>query len=116
MLKRTLPLIVAIAITLSPEAWSENMFSGKAKPNSFWWPDHVDLSVLRDQDEKSNAYGDDFDYAIAFNSVDLKVLKADIEKQLTTSQDWWPADWGLGSLWRTDDQNGLAQRRHLPYT
>ena len=94
MLKRTLPLVAAIAITLSPAAWSENMFSGKAKPNSFWWPDQVDLGSLRDHDEKSNAYGDDFDYAKAFNSVDLKTLKADIEKTLTTSQDWWPADWG----------------------
>jgi catalase-peroxidase len=70
------------------------MFSGKAKPNSFWWPDQVDLGPLRDHDDKSNAYGEDFDYAAAFNSVDLKALKADIEKVLTTSQDWWPADWG----------------------
>ncbi len=94
MLKRMLPLVAAVAIALSPEAWSENMFSDKAKPNSFWWPDQVDLGSLRDHDDKSNAYGDDFDYAKAFNSVDLKALKADIEKTLTTSQDWWPADWG----------------------
>ena len=94
MLKRTIPLVAAVAIVLSPAAWSDNMFSGKAKPNSFWWPDQVDLGSLRDHDEKSNAYGDDFDYARAFNSVDLKALKADIEKVLTTSQDWWPADWG----------------------
>ncbi len=94
MLKRTTPLIAAIAIALSPGAWSENMFSGKAKPNSFWWPDQVDLGPLRDHDNESNPYGDNFDYAKAFNSVDLKALKADIEKVLTTSQDWWPADWG----------------------
>ena len=94
MPKRTLPLVAAVAIALSPNAWSENMFSGKAKPNSFWWPDQVDLGALRDHDEKSNAYGDDFDYATAFNSVDINALKADIEKTLTTSQDWWPADWG----------------------
>ena len=94
MLKRTTPLIAAIAIALSPGAWSENMFSGKAKPNSFWWPDQVSLNSLRDHDDKSNPYGDDFDYAKAFNSVDLKALKADIKKVLTTSQDWWPADWG----------------------
>ena len=43
---------------------------------------------------RSNPYGDDFDYVEAFNSVDLNALKADIEKTLTTSQDWWPADWG----------------------
>ena len=94
MLKRTTPLIAAIAIALSPGAWSENMFSGKAKPNSFWWPDQVNLGSLRDHDNKSSPYGNDFDYANAFNSVDLKALKADIEKVLTTSQDWWPADWG----------------------
>jgi catalase-peroxidase len=94
MLKKTIPLVAAIAIAIVPAAQSENMFSGKAKPNSFWWPDQVDLGPLRDHDEKSSPYGDDFDYAKAFNSVDLKALKADIEKVLTTSQDWWPADWG----------------------
>ena len=93
MFKRTL-LISALAIAISSPVQSENMFSGKAKPNSFWWPDQVDLGALRDHDPKSNPYGDDFDYAEAFNSVDLKALKADIEKTLTTSQDWWPADWG----------------------
>ena len=50
--------------------------------NRFWWPDQVDLSPLRDHDAQSSAYGDDFDYAKAFNSVDLKALKADIEKVL----------------------------------
>ena len=94
MFKITLPLIAAIAIAITPAAQSENMFSGKAKPNSFWWPNQVDLGPLRDHDGTSNPYGDDFDYAKAFSSVDLKALKADIEKTLTTSQDWWPADWG----------------------
>ncbi|SFG99991.1 catalase/peroxidase HPI [Neptunomonas qingdaonensis] len=96
MLKKTLPLAIAmvIAITIAPVAQSENMFSGKAKPNSFWWPDQVDLAPLRDHNNKSNPYGDDFDYAEAFNSVDLKALKADITNTLTTSKDWWPADWG----------------------
>ena len=93
MFKRTL-LISALAIAMSSPVQSENMFSGKAKPNSFWWPDQVDLGALRDHDPASNPYGDDFDYAEAFNSVDMKALKADIEKTLTTSQDWWPADWG----------------------
>jgi len=94
MLKKTIPLVAVIAIALSPEVWSSNTIIGKAKPNSFWWPDQVNLSLLRDHDDKSSPYGDDFDYAKAFNSVDLKALKADIEKILTTSQDWWPADWG----------------------
>ena len=95
MLNKTIPLVAAIAIAIAPAVQSDNMFSeGKAKPNSFWWPDQLDLGSLRDHDEKSNAYGDDFDYAKAFDSVDLKALKADIEQVLTTSQDWWPADWG----------------------
>ena len=62
------------------------MFSGKAKPNSFWWPDQVDLGALRDHDPKSNPYGDDFDYAKAFNRVDLTALKA--EKRIKR----WPVD------------------------
>jgi len=94
MLKKMLPLAAAIAIAITPAAQSENMFSGKAKPNSFWWPEQVDLSPLRDQDKTSNPYGDDFDYAKALASVDLEGLKADIEEALTTSQDWWPGDWG----------------------
>jgi catalase-peroxidase len=95
MFKRTIPFAAAIAIAVAPVAQSDNMFSeGKAKPNSFWWPGMLDLEQLRSHDARSNPYGDDFDYARAFNSVDLKQLKADIEKVLTTSQDWWPADWG----------------------
>jgi catalase-peroxidase len=64
------------------------------KSNKFWWPEMLDLGQLRAHDSRSNPYGDDFDYAEAFASVDLDALKADIEKTLTTSQDWWPADWG----------------------
>ena len=94
MINKSLLLAAAIAITVAPVANSENMFSAKAKPNSFWWPNQVDLGSLRDHDSKSNPYGDNFDYAKAFKSVDLKALKADIEKTLTTSQAWWPADWG----------------------
>jgi catalase-peroxidase len=97
MRKRTIPLAaaiaIAIAIAIAPVAQSDNMFSG-AKPNSFWWPDQLNLEQLRSHDARSNPYGDDFDYAEAFSQVDLKALKADIKEVLTTSQDWWPADWG----------------------
>ena len=65
-----------------------------ATSNQFWWPDKLNLDQLRAHDASSNPYGDDFNYTKAFNSVDMKALKADIEKTLTTSQDWWPADWG----------------------
>lgn len=68
--------------------------AGQAKTNQFWWPDQLDLSPLRDHDARSNPYGEDFDYAAAFNSLDLAAVKADIDTLLTDSQDWWPADWG----------------------
>ncbi|MDY6921018.1 MAG: catalase/peroxidase HPI [Pseudomonadota bacterium] len=94
MRKQTLSMVAAITVAMAPVAHSENMFSDKAKPNSFWWPEQVDLAPLRDHGASSNPYGDEFDYAKAFAKVDLEQLKADIEKVLTTSQDWWPADWG----------------------
>lgn len=65
-----------------------------AKTNEDWWPEKLNLNQLRAHDPESNPYGADFDYAKAFASVDFKALKADVEKTLTTSQDWWPADWG----------------------
>ncbi len=62
--------------------------------NKFWWPEQLDLSPLRQHAAESNPLGKDFDYAKAFATLDLKVVKKDIEKALTTSQDWWPADYG----------------------
>ncbi len=88
------------AATLMAAALSLLFVSGAAnaeamaKSNQFWWPGTLNLEQLRSHDARSNPYGDDFDYAEAFSRVDLDALKADIEKTLTTSQDWWPADWG----------------------
>ena len=62
--------------------------------NKDWWPDKLDLTALRQQDAGANPYGDDFDYAAEFATLDLDAVKADIEKVLTTSQPWWPADYG----------------------
>ena len=67
---------------------------GQAKRNQFWWPQQLDLSSLRDHDAQSNPLGADFDYAAAFNELDLAAVKADINATLTDSQDWWPADFG----------------------
>ena len=60
----------------------------------FWWPDQLDLSPLRQHASESNPLGQDFNYAKAFASLDLNVVKQDIKKVLTTSQEWWPADYG----------------------
>jgi len=68
--------------------------TGQPKSNQFWWPKQLDLSAVRDHDARSNPYGADFDYAAAFNALDLNAVKADINTLLTDSQDWWPADFG----------------------
>lgn len=62
--------------------------------NEDWWPNRLDLSMLRQNSEKSNPYGADFNYAEAFNSLDYAALKADLRDLMTDSQEWWPADWG----------------------
>lgn len=67
---------------------------GAVRTNQFWWPNQLDLSPLRAHDARSNPYGPDFDYGKAFNSLNLAQVKQDIDKLLTTSQDWWPADFG----------------------
>ncbi|MBK5912073.1 catalase/peroxidase HPI [Rhodothalassium salexigens] len=67
---------------------------GAAKSLQDWWPELVDLGPLRDNAAALDPRGADFDYAAAFDSVDLKALKADLEELMTTSQDWWPADYG----------------------
>ncbi|WP_299947717.1 catalase/peroxidase HPI [uncultured Microbulbifer sp.] len=72
----------------------EGPVQGQPKSNLFWWPDQLDLRPLRQHSPKSNPMGDEFDYAEAFKTLDLKAVKNDIEVLLKTSQDWWPADFG----------------------
>ena len=64
------------------------------KPNEFWWPNKINLSPLYQQSPQSNPYGDNFNYAKEFAKIDIEALKKDIKKVMTTSQDWWPADYG----------------------
>ncbi len=64
------------------------------KSNRFWWPESVDLGPLRENAMASAPYDKDFDYAAAFASLDLDAVKQDIETVMTTSVDWWPADFG----------------------
>jgi catalase-peroxidase len=62
--------------------------------NRGWWPDRLNLKILAKNPAVANPNGADFDYAAAFGTLDLAAVKADIEGVLTTSQDWWPADFG----------------------
>lgn len=62
--------------------------------NSQWWPNRLNLKILAKNPAVANPLGEDFDYAQAFESLDLAAVKQDIAEVLTTSQDWWPADFG----------------------
>ena len=62
--------------------------------NQDWWPNQLDVSVLHAQSDKVNPLGEDFDYATEFSKLNVKALKKDLVDLMTTSQDWWPADYG----------------------
>ena len=62
--------------------------------NQTWWPDQLDLKPLRQNAPQSDPMDDEFDYAEAVKELDVEALKKDIEEVMTTSQDWWPADYG----------------------
>src|SRR6184192_1681486 len=66
----------------------------RPRTNKDWWPDQLDLSVLHQNSPLSNPMGEEFNYAEEFKTLDLDALKKDIEEVMTTSQDWWPADYG----------------------
>ena len=59
-----------------------------------WWPERLDLSILDQNARQADPMGEEFDYVEAFEELDLKAVKADIEEVMTTSQDWWEADYG----------------------
>ncbi|MFA6300043.1 MAG: catalase/peroxidase HPI [Nocardioides sp.] len=67
---------------------------GRPHGNRDWWPEQVDLSVLRSQSSKVNPLGPDFKYSEEFKKLDLGELRRDVVQVLNTSQDWWPADFG----------------------
>ncbi|MDZ4846973.1 MAG: catalase/peroxidase HPI [Chitinophagales bacterium] len=97
--------------------------------NKHWWPNQLDLSVLRQHSELSNPMGGDFNYKEAFNSLDYEAVKKDLRELMTQSQDWWPADhghyggffirmaWHSAGTYRTGDGRGGAcegQQRFAP--
>jgi catalase-peroxidase len=73
----------------SPEAKAT-----RPRTNRDWWPNQLDLSVLHQHSPLSNPMDEDFDYAEEFKTLDLDALKQDLVELMTTSQDWWPADYG----------------------
>ncbi|MDT5132059.1 MAG: catalase-peroxidase, partial [Mycobacterium sp.] len=62
--------------------------------NRDWWPNQLNLKILQKNPAVANPMGEDFDYAAEFETVDLDALKSDLEDVMTTSQEWWPADYG----------------------
>jgi catalase-peroxidase len=102
---------------------------GDVNLNKDWWPNQLNLSVLRQNSILSNPMGNNFDYKKSFNSLDYFALKEDIRKILTQSQDWWPADfghygplfirmaWHSAGTYRTGDGRGgsrAGQQRFAP--
>ncbi|MGJ8725314.1 MAG: catalase/peroxidase HPI [Roseibacillus sp.] len=67
---------------------------GRGFTNRDWWPNYLNLNILRQQSNLSNPMGEDFDYAEEFKSLDLAAVKKDLVALMTDSQDWWPADFG----------------------
>lgn len=70
------------------------MSSKRGPDNSDWWPNKLNLSVLRQHSTKSDPMNSDFNYRKAFSELDYQALKKDLNELLTKSEDWWPADWG----------------------
>ncbi|MGJ3241934.1 MAG: catalase/peroxidase HPI [Opitutales bacterium] len=68
--------------------------AGSGFTNRDWWPNQLRLNILRQHSDLSDPMDPAFDYGKAFDALDLKAVKQDIEEVLTTSQDWWPADYG----------------------
>jgi catalase-peroxidase len=66
----------------------------RPRTNRDWWPNQLDLSVLHTHSSRSNPMGEGFDYAEEFRTLDVEALKRDVFELMTTSQDWWPADYG----------------------
>jgi catalase-peroxidase len=101
----------------------------KVTNNSDWWPNQLNLKVLRQNSTLSNPMGENFDYSKEFNTLDLQVLKKDIKDLMIKSEDWWPADfghygplfirmaWHSAGTYRTGDGRGgsrAGQQRFAP--
>ena len=108
---------------------STEMRSLLGRTNRDWWPQAMQLDILTESGKSANPYGEDFDYAEAFNTLDYAALKADLTALMTDSQPWWPADyghygpffirmaWHAAGTYRTGDGRGgsnSGQQRFAP--
>ncbi len=95
MQKKSIYLLTVLAIVMTSGVISSVANAqGKPMSNQFWWPEKLDLKPLRQHAAESNPMGAEFNYAKEFKTLDLKAVKKDIETLMTTSQAWWPADYG----------------------
>lgn len=95
MSKGRIPSLAVLALALSPLFIGTTVHAEEgARPNTYWWPKTLDLSPLRQNKASNNPLGAQFNYAEAFNKLDLNAVKQDLVELMTNSQDWWPADFG----------------------
>ena len=113
-----------------PVTGGENrQVSGRGRSNQDWWPNQLNLKVLHQHSPLSNPMGTEFNYAEEFKKLDLAAVKKDLQALMTSSQDWWPADfghygplfirmaWHSAGTYRTGDGRGgagSAQQRFPP--
>jgi catalase-peroxidase len=103
--------------------------AGSGKSNRDWWPNELHLNILRQHSQQSDPMGTDFKYADAFRGLDLVAVKKDLAALMTTSQNWWAADfghygpffvrmaWHASGTYRPDDGHGgtgSGQQRFAP--
>jgi catalase-peroxidase len=113
----------------NPEIPAPTVKAGRPHTNRDWWPNQLDLSVLHRHSPRSNPLDQDYDYAAEFKKLDVQALRQDIFELMTTSQDWWPADyghygplfirmsWHAAGTYRTADGRGgggTGQQRFAP--
>ena len=79
---------------LCPVMHGGNTTNNTGTTNQDWWPNQLNLNILRQHDQKSNPMGSDFNYSHSFEQLDYDALKKDLHALMTDSQDWWPADYG----------------------
>ena len=97
MMKMNKGILFALALStalVSPIAATTSATAQETINNEYWWPNRLDLTPLRTNSLKSNPMDEQFNYKKEFETLDLDAVKDDIKEVMTTSQDWWPADYG----------------------